>query len=447
MQRALVISSNKQQLMPCHPARVRQLLREGKAAVYRLYPFTIIMKERTGGDKQPLTLKIDPGSKVTGISLVAECKRGPKVVWAMELQHRGQQIKRDLKSRRGVRRSRRNRNTWYRTVRFKNRRRSKGWLPPSLMSRVYNSLTWQRRLSRFAPITGLALELVKFDTQLMQSPEISGVEYQQGELAGYEVREYLLEKWEHKCAYCDADDVPLQVEHIHPKSKGGTDRISNLTLACRKCNDKKDKTDIRMFLKRKPELLAKILKQAKEPLKDAAAVNSTRWALYERLKATGLPVETGTGGRTKFNRTKQGYPKAHWTDAACVGLSGEKVFVLASTIPLRVEAKGHGSRQVCRVDQYGFPRTSAKGARMVKGFRSGDIVKAFVPAGARQGSYAGRVAVRTRGSFNIATGARVVTDISYKHCSVLHRADGYNYKKGMALLPDLKDGVPAPQGV
>jgi len=147
--------------------------------------------------------------------------------------------------------------------------------------------------------------LVRFDTQIIQNPEISGKEYQQGTLAGYETREYLLEKWGRKCAYCDIKDIPFQIEHIHPRAKGGSDRISNLTLSCERCNTKKGTKDIKDFLKKDLERLKKIQDQAKQPLPDTAAVNSTRFKLLEVLKATGLPVETGSGGLTKFNRTTQ----------------------------------------------------------------------------------------------------------------------------------------------
>lgn len=99
--------------------------------------------------------------------------------------------------------------------------------------------TWVARLRRLCPITALSQELVKFDTQAMQHPEIAGMEYQQGELAGYEIREYLLEKWQRRCAYCQASKVPLQVEHILPKARGGSNRVSNLTLACEPCNQAK----------------------------------------------------------------------------------------------------------------------------------------------------------------------------------------------------------------
>jgi hypothetical protein len=143
VQRVFVVSNTRQQLMPCTPARARMLLRGGKAAVLRRYLFTIILKARTEGDLQPIQLKADPGSKVTGVALVADyAKRGKTVVWAMDLQHRGQAIKDALDSRRGIRRGRRNRKTRYRASQFDNRTRPAGWLAPSLMSRVYNVMTW-----------------------------------------------------------------------------------------------------------------------------------------------------------------------------------------------------------------------------------------------------------------------------------------------------------------
>ncbi len=106
MQRVLVLDKNKQPLMPCHPARARELLRKGRAAVYRRYPFTLILKEREGGEVQPVAFKIDPGSKQTGIALVGDFKRGHRVIWAAVLEHRGKQIKSALEDRRGVRRER-----------------------------------------------------------------------------------------------------------------------------------------------------------------------------------------------------------------------------------------------------------------------------------------------------------------------------------------------------
>ncbi len=418
MQRVLVLDTNKQPLMPCHPARARHLLKRGKAAVFRCAPFTIILRERAGGDTQPTELKLDPGSKTTGIALVVTGVRGWRVVWAAELHHRGERIRKALADRRAIRRSRRQRKTRYRKPRFLNRTRKAGWLPPSLESRVANVETWVARLHRWCPITSLVLELVRFDTQALQHPEISGVEYQQGTLHGYEVREYLLEKWQRRCAYCGAKDVPLQIEHIVPKARGGSDRVSNLTLACEPCNQKKGSQTAAEF--GHPHIQA----QAKQPLKNATAVNATRWRLYERLKATGLPVTGGSGGRTKYHRTQQDYPKAHWIDAACVGETGSQVRLDPQMSVLTIRAMGHGTRQMCGTNKYGFPIRHRTRQKRVRGFQTGDLVRAVVPKGKHQGPHVGRVAVRTTGSFRIGTR----DGISYRHCTIVHRADGYDYR-------------------
>ncbi len=420
MQQVFVLSSDRQPLDPCPPARARKLLRAGRAAIYRRFPFTIVLKDRLAEEcvVHPHAVKVDPGAQTTGLAVVNEVGR---VVWAGELEHRGFAIRDRLLARRGLRRSRRQRTTRYRPARFNNRRRKAGWLPPSLMSRVANVTTWVSRLQRVAPITSLALELVKFDTQAMAQPEISGVAYQQGTLYGYEVREYLLEKWGRQCAYCGAKNVPLQIEHLTPKSRGGSDRVSNLTLACAPCNQRKGNQTAAEF--GYPHLHA----QARQPLRDAAAVNTTRWALYDSLQALGWPVEVGTGGRTKFNRVSLGLPKAHWIDAACVGESGARVQVAVTLVPLVIRATGHGSRQMCRMDKFGFPRTGPKQARRVHGFRTGDMVRAVVPSGKKAGTHTGRVAIRASGSFNITSPRGTVQGIGWQHCRLIQAADGYAY--------------------
>lgn len=416
-----VLDTRKKLLTPCKPSRARKLLSANKAAVFRRFPFTIILKKEVKGTPEPITIKLDPGSKVTGIALV----QAYKVIWGAELTHRGQAISASLESRCSLRRGRRSRHTRYRAARFLNRTRPKGWLAPSLNHRVLTTMTWVNKLIRLAPIGSIVTELVRFDLQQLENPEISGAAYQQGELAGYEVREYLLNKWERRCTYCSVENVPLQVEHIQPKAKGGSNRISNLCLACDKCNKKKGTQDLKAFLKGKPELLKRVLTGAKRPLKDAAAVNSTRWALFNALKETGIPVSTGSGGLTKFNRNRLDLPKTHWLDAACVG-EVEKLEV--STIqPLLIKATGHGSRQMCRTDKFGFPSRYVPRFKFVKGYQTGDIVKAIVKTGKKIGMYVGRVAVRSSGSFNISDKTGLISGIGFKQCQTIHRKDGYGY--------------------
>jgi 5-methylcytosine-specific restriction endonuclease McrA len=416
-----VLDTNRKPLSPCKPGVARSLLKAGKAAVFRRFPFTIILNKEVDATPEPIELKLDPGSKTTGITL----KQGNQIIFGAELTHRGQAIKASLDSRRAIRRGRRNRHTRYRQARFLNRTRPSCWLAPSLQHRVETTFTWVNRLCTVAPIESIVQELVRFDLQQMENPEISGIEYQQGELQGYEVREYLLNKWDRKCTYCSVENVPLQIEHIQPRAKGGSNRISNLCLACEKCNQKKGTQDIEQFLAKKPDLLKRIKAQAKRPLKDAAAVNSTRWTLFNRLKETGLPVSTGSGGLTKFNRTRLNLPKTHWLDAACVG-QVDSLEVLTNQ-PLLIKATGHGTRQMCRTDKYGFPSRYVPQFKFVQGFQTGDIVKAVVTTGKKIGEYVGRVAVRSSGSFNISTNQGLVQGINHKYCKSIQRKDGYRY--------------------
>ncbi|EAZ88598.1 RNA-guided endonuclease IscB [Crocosphaera chwakensis] len=419
-----VLSKDKRPLSPCHQARARKLLKQGKAAVYRKYPFTIILKEEVNPNKpKPCRIKLDPGAKVTGIALI----QGDRVIFGAELEHRGFRIKDSLESRRQLRRGRRGRKTRYRKPRFLNRTRPKGWLPPSLQSRVENINTWVNRLRKLCPVDSISVELVRFDTQQLENPEISGVEYQQGTLFGYEVREYLLEKYNRTCQYCGAKEVPFEIEHIVPKSKGGSDRVSNLTLSCHKCNQKKGNRSVEEFLKGKPEVLKRVKANAKKPLRDAAAVNAARWAVFNRLKASGLEVEAGSGGLTKFNRTKHELPKTHWLDAACVGKSTPSKLRMLVQKPLKIKATGHGTRQMCRTNKYGFPTRYVPHKKDVKGFQTGDIVKAVVTKGKKTGIYVGRVAVRSTGSFNISTAKGVIQGINHKYCRQIHKKDGYSY--------------------
>ncbi len=428
MSKVFVLDANKQPLNPVHPGRARLLLRAGEAALYRRYPFTLILRRALPkAALVPLRLKIDPGAQTTGLALVNDATG--VVVWAAELSHRGFAVKGSLDERRAVRRSRRRRHTRYRPSRWANRRRERGWLPPSLASRMANVLTWASRLMRLCPLGAISLELVKFDLQALQNPEVAGVAYQQGELMGYELREYLLEKWQRRCMYCGKTGVPLQIEHIVPRAKGGTDRASNLTLACEECNRAKGNQDVGEYLANKPEVLTRLLAQAKAPLRNAAAVNSTRWKLFERLKATGLPLEMGSGGLTKYNRTKRNLPKTHWLDAVCVGRSTPEHLATSSVVPLLIKATGHGTRQMCGVKD-GFPIRHRKRQKVHHGFQTGDLTRAVVPAGKKAGTYVGRVLARARGSFDLITRAGRIEGVSARYCKPIHRNDGYTYQIG-----------------
>ena len=181
--RVFVLSKDATPLMPCCAARARELLKKGKAVVVRRYPFVIRLKHNPNlPATQPVAIKLDPGAKTTGIALVRLTSSAQIVLHLSELTHRGAYIKESLGQRRSLRRNRRVRKTRYRAPRFDNRTRTEGWLPPSLQSRVDNVMSWVGRYRRWIPITSIVVETVRFDTQKLLNPEISGLEYQQGTL-------------------------------------------------------------------------------------------------------------------------------------------------------------------------------------------------------------------------------------------------------------------------
>lgn len=448
-------------------SKARWLLSHGKAAVFRTYPFVIILKEEKE-EKHPesYTLKIDPGAKTTGMALLDS--KG-HVVQFVELEHRSQQIQKNLETRKGARRNRRQRETRYRKPKWGNKTRKKdskfcaysprpeGWLPPSVEASVNNIETWIKRFQKYCNLTDIYVETVSFDTQKMDNPEIQGKEYQQGELCGYEIREYLLEKYQHKCQYCGGKtgDQVLEVEHKHPKGQGGSDKVSNLTLACHTCNQAKGNKTPKQWLEelqKKEDKIAKKQNDAdpdKEPkeslnqiriknidkiLKGQAVgassrycawVNSSRWKLL-RMAERYEEVHVSKGYITRANRIQAGLPKEHYYDALCVKEAPKEVKILTSSV-LCIKATGRGSHFRGRTNACGIIDKRLPRQKEFFGFQTGDMVRAEVPKGKKAGTYTGKVAVRSSGYFNIQTKEETVQGISHKYCRAIQKADGYSY--------------------
>ena len=429
--RVFVLDAHGHPLMACHPARARKLLASKRARIHHLTPFVIRLVDREAATSvvSGVEVGIDPGSKMTGISVFRPSPDGRVGLVSIEVQHRGRLIHKKMGQRAGCRRRRRTKNLRYRAPRFDNRSRPAGWLAPSLRHRLDSTVSMMTKLRKWAPVTAVHQELVRFDMQKMENPEVSGVEYQQGTLAGFEVREYLLAKWNRTCAYCGTTGVPLNIDHIHPRSRGGSNRVSNLVISCVPCNEKKSDLPVEEFLSVDRKRLARVLAQAKASLCDAAAVNTTRWALHGQLVAMfGRDhVTTGSGGRTKWNRIRFGVRKSHTLDALCVG-DVDGVVSCPGHITV-AKATGRGKYQRTVPDRNGFPRLTLPRTKFVHGFMTGDLVRAVVPNGKHAGVHVGRVAVRSSGSFNVTTTAGTIQGISHRYCTVLQRSDGWGWSR------------------
>jgi len=284
--------------MPTRPAKARHLLNAGKAKVVKRTPFVIQLTIPTGETTQDVTMGVDSGYSHIGISVITDKEE----LFSCDVELR-KDVSKKVKERSIYRRNRRCR-LWYREPRFDNRRRKEGWLPPSLQHKFDSHKRIIEMIKGWFPVTKVVVEVAKFDTQKLQNPEISGVEYQRGELQGYNVKEYLLEKFGHKCVYCGKTNIPLEVEHIVPKSRGGSDRVSNLTIACRECNLKKGNQTAEEFG------FPDIQKQAKESLRSTAFMNIIRNRLAEEINA-----EKTFGYITKKRRKDNHLKKSHINDA------------------------------------------------------------------------------------------------------------------------------------
>jgi hypothetical protein len=315
--RVFVLSREGYALMPTTPRRARLWLKARRARVVRRDPFTIQLRFETTSYTQPVTVGVDTGSKALGLAALAN----GEVLLQAEVQLRTD-ISEKLAQRRTYRRARRSRKTRYRPARWANRRRKAGWLPPSVSSKLDATLKAVRFVASFLPVRQVNVELASFDTQQMRDPEISGLHYQQGTLFGYQVREYLLTKGQRACAYCGAKEIALQVEHIVPKARGGSDRVDNLTLACEPCNQRKGNKTAAEFG------FPQIQTQARLPLRDAAHVSALKRALLTQLRQQfgEERVQVRYGYQTKYHRIQiLTLPKSHAHDAVAIACEEREV--------------------------------------------------------------------------------------------------------------------------
>ena len=430
-----VIDKQKNQLLPTTNAKARILLNANKAVIHKIYPFVIRLKtSKTINANNKCAIKLDPGANTTGVAIVDK----EKCLFLMEIIHRGKEIRKALFQRKVVRRNRRQRNTRYRKCRFLNRNRKDNWLAPSVKSRADNVINTTNKFAKYIPIYKVVIEKVSFDTSTMtENRKLYGNEYQNGVLKEIKLRKFIFSKYNNNCVYCGSKEN-LEVEHIISKSNGGTNSTKNLTLSCRKCNELKNNLSLKHFGKLINKDLSH-LEPSKTP-KEAAIIQSARNYTISEL-AKNFEIETGEGWETNFNRNEINLPKEHYYDALCVGKDYD-YRIVANTV-LVIKARGRGSRQMCLMDKYGFPRTSPKSSKSVKGFQTGDIIKAKVPDGKKQGKYFGKVAVRTNGYFNITTDTQTIQGIGHKHCKVIQRGDGYAYfmKGASGFLSGLEDRV------
>lgn len=306
----LVFVKNKhgESLMPCSPRKARLLLKNKKAKIISRKPFAIQLLYGSSGYKQEVKVGIDLGAKYTGIAIVSQ----DRVLIKGEIELR-QDVKALLLLRSIYRSSRRNRKTRYRKKRFNNRTKPKGWLPPSILSRIGNTFRWIDKFCNLVPAPILAIEVGKFDMQKMINPDIEGKEYQQGQTYGYHnTRYYVFARDNYTCQVCKGKNKIFNTHHIIYRSHGGTDRADNLITVCTDCHNTKNHQEGQIYWRWMQE--GKKLPSYKE----GPFMNIIRRKVFERYPLASITY----GSITAVDRKNLCLEKSHVNDA--IAISGIK---------------------------------------------------------------------------------------------------------------------------
>ena len=420
-----VLNKDGQPLMPTsRHGKVRRLLKLNKAKIVNRCPFTIQLLYESTNHTQPISLGIDAGSKHIGLSATTN----KKVLFVADILLRNDIV--DLLStRRQNRRTRRNRKTRYRKSRFNNRKRSEGWLAPSVKQKINTHITMVEKVHKILPITKIIVEVASFDIQKIKNPMISGKEYQQGEqLDFWNVREYVLFRDCHKCQCCKgkSKDKILNVHHIESRKTGGN-APNNLITLCETCHTGYHKGIVKL-----PSTIKRGMK-----FKDAAFMGIMRWAFYNKLKEIYPNVNLTYGYITKNIRIENSLPKEHYIDAICI--SGNPKTIFDGTIYYYKKVRCHNRQIHKNTILKGGIRKRNQAPYEVKGFRLFDKVL-------YKGQECFIFGRRSSGSFDIRLldGTKLSAGVNYKKLKLLEKRKSYLIERRTAVPPTVETvGFPA----
>lgn len=414
-----VLNKRGKPLMPCSPRKARVLLKKSKARVVKRTPFTIQLTIAGGETVQWITLGVDSGYSGIGLSAVTDKQE----VYSAEVNLRTDMVKLNSE-RRQYRRFRRYRKTWYRKPRFLNRKKPESWLAPSIQNKFDTHIKLIQKIKEILPISQINIEVAAFDIQKIKNPNISGIEYQNGEQKGFwNVREYVLHRDNHTCQHCKGKpkDPVLEVHHIVSRQIGGM-RPDNLITLCSTCHEKVSKAELKLNINPSKEFKAETF------------MSTVRWMLVNKLRELGNVVFHTYGYITKQKRRELRLPKSHTNDA---------FLIAGGTIQNRVRVE-YLIQQVrkCNRKLFKGERSHIKNTaeRIIHGFQRFDKalwkgIECFI------------IGRRKTGYFDLRKldGTKIHASAKAKELSLLERAKTLLIERRAALIPSLTEGVSAPR--
>ena len=418
----LVFTINKhgERLMPCKPSKARKLLRYGKAKIINHNPFTIQLLYGSSGYKQPINLGIDLGAKYVGIAITSK----NSVLAKGEIELR-QDVKLLLETRKIYRRSRRNRKTRYRPARFLNRVNSKkkGWLPPSILSRIDNTFMWIDKFTNLLPNPKVSIEVGKFDVAKMINPKIGGVDYQKGQTYGYyDTRYFVFARDSYTCQVCKKKDKILQTHHIKYVSKGGSNRADNLITVCTDCHTSENH-------KKGGILYDWMIKSKKvKSYKEATFMNIIRQRVFSKYPNAIITY----GSVTTPKRKELGLEKTHYNDAIAISGIESIRHNVDETFKIKQfrkkkrslhEATARKGRKTPNKTQ----KRNSKNTKEQNGFYLNDKVRVFGKVGFISGFTSGGCYVKDIENRYITIPDKTYKQVSFKHLEFINHNNNWQF--------------------
>lgn len=417
--RVFVLNMRGKPLMPCTQRKARILLKEGKAIIKKYNPFTIQLTYATGETKQDCHIGVDTGAKHIGIAITS----GDKIFYKAEVELR-QDVSSNLDSKRIYRRSRRNRKTRYRKKRFLNRKRTDGWLPPSLQNRIDHTFRWIDKFSNCLPNPKIHIEVGKFDTARMINPNISGVDYQHGQTYGfYDERYFVFVRDNYTCQVCKkSKDKILQTHHIRYRSNGGTDRVDNLITVCTDCHTSKNHKKGGIFYQWQEE--QKQVKQYKDP----PFMNSLRKRIFKRYPNAVITY----GSKTTPKRKEMGLEKTHYNDAIVISGVSEikenpKEWLCIRQFRKKKRSLHEATARKGRKEPNRTQKRNGKNTPYYKGFYLNDKVSVFGQKGYITGFTSGGAYIKNAEDNYITLPNKTYKQVGISNLKLEHHNNNWQY--------------------
>jgi len=334
---------------------------------------------------------IDDGAKTVGIAVA---NPSSQVVFAANVELR-QDVSRKITQRALYRRNRRSRNLRHRQARFLNRGK-KGFLPPSIRYRKDATLRVLADLGKRLNITHAVVEQGQFDTASMSAGyKLVGKEYSYSAYTGNTFRQKVLWRDQYSCQNCSGENS-LQAHHMAPKSRGGTNCVSNGITLCKACH-----TDLhagKWQLDKRP-------RQFRYP----SQTQQGKYYLFGRLKELYGDVRVCYGWMTAKARKRLGLSKDHHSDAAAMLDASDYNTVVYSVKPKRTKVWKDNPTKKCTEKN---------------GFRHYDVVKS---SHRRLGSVVGSVSSLKKTCMTLRSTSDSSLAVSYKKSRLLYRPQGLIY--------------------